>query len=125
MGQRVRLPVVHQTAWVNPGNRPDKATARQTRIAPSVRGSIGGRGVHMTADGIHHVFNAPRMYAPIALAVPLVKPFATPRRVARRRVPGVLLHPPKRSMCPLCGLWFESKKTRGQHQYGCSKEGAD
>jgi hypothetical protein len=154
----MRLPVVNKTAWVNPGNRPDRTTARGTSIGSSLRASIGGKAVHMTAPGIAAVMTAPRMFAPAALA-PLAPPELAPPKLRRRPQPpiGVVrvdwtpasiapsvpkpraarptgpspfcpwprIEPSRPSMCPRCGLWFESRKPRGRHQFTCSMEGAD
>lgn len=118
-----RLPVVNRTAWVNSGNRPERQTASSTRTGPSARGSIGGRGVHMTACGISVVMKAPRMYFDTPVAVPLLKRLEVTVRVQHGRKRGPT--PPKPDVCPTCGLPFESRVACRRHKGGCSKEGAD
>jgi hypothetical protein len=103
-----KIPVIRGTSiWVNSANRPETRTAQPTRIGPSTRASIGGKGVHMTAPGISAVMKAPRPYAD------------TPVTVAPASPPG----PPaaKACECRWCGEPFPSKTLRDRHQFQCAR----
>src|SRR5579863_269463 len=136
------LPVVDRTAWINRGNRPEKVTAKPSaRLKQSAKGSVGGKGIHMTPDGIAIVMRAPRLHADVPVEAPLAAPDyvridaqngvpilvdgRTGRDIGRAGMPEWSPPAGKPSMCPMCGEWFPSKRVRGRHQHDCGWSEAD